>query len=87
MGTNIFINNPGHIITMATMSKYGKKLSKTFSRTAESIDMKLDMLHWGLEYCNVSINHYGKADLGHICKKLLKCHLKGKKTLIKYLYV
>ena len=29
-GTNVFINNPGHITKMATMPIYGEKLQKSF---------------------------------------------------------
>ena len=42
-GTNVYINNPGHMTKMAAMSIYGKNPSKIFSGTAEPIAMNLDM--------------------------------------------
>ena len=53
----MYINNPGHMTKMAAMPIQGKNPSKIFSRTAEPIAMKLDMLQLGLEYYNILINH------------------------------
>ena len=62
-GTNVVINKPGHKTKMAAMPIYNKNSSKMlFSRTAEPIAMKLDML-LRLEYYNLYINH----DPGAIC--------------------
>ena len=53
----MYMNNPGHITKMATIPIQGKKPSKIFfSRTAEPIAMKLDMLQLGLDY-NIFINY------------------------------
>ena len=49
-GTNVFINNPGHMTKMAAMPIYGKNPSKFFSRTTGPISTKLSMEHRGLEY-------------------------------------
>ena len=56
-GTNVFINNPGHMTKMAAMPIYGKNPSKFFSETTGPISMKLGMKHRGLEYYNVFINY------------------------------
>ena len=54
----MFINNPGHMTKMATITIYGRNPSKIFfSGTTESISTKLGMKHWGLKYYNVVINH------------------------------
>ena len=56
-GTNVFINNPGHMTKMAAMPIYGKYPSKIFSSaTGGPISTKLGMKHRGLEYYNVFIN-------------------------------
>ena len=53
-GTNVFINNPGHI----AMPIYCKNPSKFFfSGTTGPISTKLGMKHRGLEYYNVFINY------------------------------
>ena len=55
----MFINNPGHMIKMATTPIYGKNpLKLFFSGTTGQISTKLGMKHWGLEYYNVFINYY-----------------------------
>ena len=55
-GTNLFINNSGHMTKMAVMPIYGKNPSKIFfSRTTGPISTKLGMKHRGLEYYNVYI--------------------------------
>ena len=57
-GTNVFINNPGHMTKMAAMPIYGKYPSKIFfSGTGGPISTKLGMWHWGLEYYKMFINH------------------------------
>ena len=57
-GTNVFINNPGHMTKMAAMPIYGKNPSKFFfSGTTGPISTKLGMKHRGLEYYNVFINY------------------------------
>ena len=57
-GTNVFINNPGHMTRMAAMPIYGKNPSKFFfSGTTGLISTKLGMKHLGLEYYNVLINY------------------------------
>ena len=57
-GTDVFINNPGHMTKMAAMPIYGKNPSKFFfSETTGPISMKLGMKHRGLEYYNVFINY------------------------------
>ena len=56
-GTNVFINNPGHMTKMAVMPIYGKNPSKFFSGTTGPISTKLGMKHRGLEYYNVFINY------------------------------
>ena len=57
-GTNVFINNPGHMTKMAAMPIYGKYPSKIFSSgTGGPISTKLGMKHQGLEYYNVFINN------------------------------
>ena len=56
-GINLFINNPGHMIKMATMPIYGKNPLKFFTRTTGPISTKLGMKHWGLEYYKLFINH------------------------------
>ena len=43
-GTNVYINNSGHMTKMATMSIYGKNLSKIF-RSGGLISTKLGMKH------------------------------------------
>ena len=57
MGTNVCINNPGHLTKMNAMPIQGKNPSKIFSGTAEPIAVKLDMKQWGPEYYNLFINH------------------------------
>ena len=45
-GTNVYINNPGHMTKMAAMPIYGKNPSKIFfSRTTGPISTKLGMKH------------------------------------------
>ena len=57
-GTNVFINNPGHMTKMAAMPIYGKNPSKfSFSGTTGPISTKLGNKHRGLEYYNVFINY------------------------------
>ena len=57
-GTNVFINNPGHMTKMAAMPIYDKIPSKFFfSGTTGPISTKLGMKHLGLEYHNVFINY------------------------------
>ena len=54
----MYINNPGHMTKMATMSIYGKNLSKIFfSRTGGPISTKLGMKHGWLKHYNKYINH------------------------------
>ena len=44
--TNVYIDNPGHMIKMAAMPIYGIHPSKIFfSGTGEQISRKLDMKH------------------------------------------
>ena len=58
VGTNVFINNPGHMTKMAAMPIYGKYPSKIFSSgTGGPISTKLGMKHRGLEYYNAFINY------------------------------
>ena len=47
-GTNVFINNLGHMTKMAAMPIYG---------TNGPISTKLGMNHWRLKYYNVYINY------------------------------
>ena len=57
-GTNVFINNPGHLTKMAAMPIYVKNPSKFFfSGTTGPISTKLGIKHRGLEYYNVFINY------------------------------
>ena len=59
-GTNVFINNSGHLTKMAAMPIYGKNPSKFFfSGTTGPISTKLGMKHRGLKYMyyNVFINY------------------------------
>ena len=57
-GTNVYINNPGHMTKMAAMPIYGKNPSKIFfSGTTGPISTKLGMKHRCLKYYNVYINH------------------------------
>ena len=57
-GTNVFINNPGHMTKMAAMPIYGKNPSKFFfSGTTGPISRKLGIKHRELEYYNVFINY------------------------------
>ena len=50
-GTNVFINNQGHMTKMAAMPIYDKNTSKIFfSGTTGPISTKLDMKHQGREY-------------------------------------
>ena len=57
-GTNVHINNPGHMTKMAAMPIYGKNPSKIFfSGTTGPISTKLGMKHRCLKYYNVYINH------------------------------
>ena len=45
-GTNVYINNPGHMTKMAAMPIYGKNPSKIFfSGTTGPISTKLGMKH------------------------------------------
>ena len=55
-GTNVYINNPGHMTKMAAMPIYGKNSLK-ITRTGELISTKLGMKHQWLKYYNVYINH------------------------------
>ena len=91
-GTNVYINNLGHMTKMAAMPIYGKNPPNTciFSETNRLISMKLGVKHPWLKYYNVNINHdpvmtltkfmAGSTWIAHTfkCEKLLKCHLKGK---------
>ena len=55
MGTNVYINNLGH---MTAMPIYGKNSSKIFFlETNRLISMKLGVKHLCLKYYNVYINH------------------------------
>ena len=57
-GTNVFINNPGHMTKMAAMLIYGKNPSKFFfSGTTGPISTNIDMMHRGLKDYNVFINY------------------------------
>ena len=59
-GTNVFINNLGHMTKMAAMPiyVYGKNPSKfSFSGTTGPISTKLGLKHRGLEYYNLIINY------------------------------
>ena len=57
-GTDVFINNPGHMTKMAAMPIYGKNPSKFFfSGTTGPISTKLGMKHRGLEFYNAFINY------------------------------
>ena len=57
-GTNVFINNPGHMTKMAATPIYGKNPSKFFFYgTTGPISTKLGMKHRGLEYYNVFMNY------------------------------
>ena len=44
-GTNVYINNPGHMTKMAAMPIYDKNPSKIFSETTGPISTKLGMKH------------------------------------------
>ena len=72
-GTNVFINNPGHMTKMAAMPIYGKNPSKLFfTRTTKPMSTKLDMKHQRLEDYNVLINYdhdllYSKVNIGRSC--------------------
>ena len=45
-GTNVYINNLGHVTKLAAMPIYGKNLSKIFfSETNRLISMKLGVKH------------------------------------------
>ena len=44
-GTNVYINNPGHMTKVAAMPIYGKNPSKIFSGTGGMISVKLGMKH------------------------------------------
>ena len=56
-GTNVFINNPGHMTKMAAMAIYGKNPLKFFSGTNGPISTKLGMKHWVMKYYSVFINY------------------------------
>ena len=57
-GTNVYINNLGHMTKMATMPIYIKNPWKIFSSgTGWPTSTKLGMKHWWLKYYNVYINH------------------------------
>ena len=57
-GTNVYINNPGHMTKMAAMPIYGKNPSKIFfSGTTGPISTKHGMKHYWLKHYNVYINH------------------------------
>ena len=54
----MFINNPGHMIKMATMPIYGKNPLKFFSSgTNGPMSTNLGMKDCGLKYYNVIINY------------------------------
>ena len=56
-GTKVCSNGPGHLTTMAAMPIYSKNLKKVFfSGTKRPMTLKLDMLHWVLEYYQVCSN-------------------------------
>ena len=88
-GTNVYINNIGHMTKMTAMSIYGKSPSK-ISETNGLISMKLGVKHRHLKYYNVYINPDPVVTLTQFMArstwvvhasewgKLLKCHLKGK---------
>ena len=90
-GTNVYINNVGHMTKMATMPIYGKNPSNIFfSETNRLISMELGVKHPWLQYYNTYINHDPVMTLTKFMarstwvahafewEKLLKCHLKGK---------
>ena len=53
-GTNVYINNLGHMTKMATMPIYGENPSKIyFSETNRLISMKLGVKHQWRKYYNV----------------------------------
>ena len=56
-GSNVFINNPGHMTKMAAMPIYGKNPSKFFFSGTTGLSKKLDMMHQGLKDYNVFINY------------------------------
>ena len=89
-GTNVFINNVGHMTKMVAMPRYGKNPTQIFiSRTGGPISTKLDMKQRCLKYYNVYINHDPVMTLTYLKTrstwvayvfewgKLLTCHLKG----------
>ena len=57
-GTNVYINNLGHMTKMAAIPIYGKNTSKIFfSENNRQISMKLGVKHRWLMYYEVYINH------------------------------
>ena len=57
-GTNVFINNLGHMTKTAAMPIYGKNPSKFFfSGTTGPISTKLGMKHQAMELYNAFINY------------------------------
>ena len=90
-GTNVHINNLGHITKKAALPIYGKNPSNIFfSETNRLISIKLGVKHPLLNYYNVYINHDPVMTLTKFMarstwvaiaferEKLLKCHLNGK---------
>ena len=64
VGTNVYINNPGHMTKMAAMPIYGKNPSKIFfSGTGGPISVKL-----GLKYGWMTLDlFYAKVNIGRQC--------------------
>ena len=77
----MYINNLGHMTSMAAMPIFVKNPSKIFfSRTVRPISMKLGMKYQCLKYYNGYINHDPVMTLTLVTNafelgKPLKCHL------------
>ena len=66
VGTNVYINIPGHMTKMAAMPIFDKNPSKIFfSKTGRPISTKLGIKHLRLKYYNEYINHEPAMTLTH----------------------
>ena len=65
-GTNVYINNPGHMTKMAAMPIYGKNPSKIFSGTTGPISTKLGMKQLANGQ-NIEDSKKRKCPKGFIC--------------------
>ena len=77
-GTKVWSNGVGPMTKMAAMPIYDKNIKKNiFSGTKRSINLKVGMQHWVLEYSTTKFvkmmtldDHdliYGKVKFGHLC--------------------